>query len=64
MKTKIRPEQKWVQHMDAERLLEEVAELEARLQEIGHDGDCGYEKAMVRFFEQQVDVRKNQLASR
>lgn len=64
MKMKKRPEEKWVQHMDAERLREEVAQLEARLQEIGYDGDSGYEKAMVRFFEQQVDVRKAQLATR
>lgn len=56
-----RPDKKWAEHMDAEQVREEVARLEARLQEIGHDGDCAYEKAMVRFFEQEVDVRKNWL---
>ena len=32
--------------------------LESRINEIGYEGDCGYEKAMIRFFEQQVDMRR------
>ena len=46
---------------DTQRLLEEIAYMEGRLAEIGHDGDCAYEKAIVRFFEQQVAERKIQL---
>jgi hypothetical protein len=32
--------------------------MEARLDEIGHDGDCAYEKAIVRFFHEQLEVRR------
>ena len=39
---------------DDKRLRDDIAYLEARLSEIGHDGDCAYEKAMIRFFEQQL----------
>ena len=48
-------------YTDPERIREEIAYLETRLGEIGYDGDCGYEKAMIRFFEQQVDMRRNWL---
>ncbi|MCB1801745.1 MAG: hypothetical protein KDI82_08675 [Gammaproteobacteria bacterium] len=40
------------------RLREEIAILEKRLAEIGPDGDCGYEKALIRFFEQQLGQRR------
>lgn len=43
------------------RLREEIATLEKRLQQIGPDGDCGYEKALIRFFEQQLGMRREQL---
>jgi len=34
----------------------------ARLrEEIGHDGDCAYEKAMIRFFEQELAARRAHL---
>jgi len=46
---------------DAARLREEIAYLEARLEEIGHDGDCAYEKAMIRFFEQELAARRAHL---
>jgi len=46
---------------DTERLLQEIAYMEGRLAEIGHEGDCAYEKAIARFFEQQVADRKGQL---
>ena len=46
---------------DAGRLREEIAILERRLAEIGPEGDCGYEKALVRFFEQQLGQRRAQL---
>ena len=55
-----------VQHIhrpvaDCQRLRDDIAYLEARLTEIGHDGDCAYEKAMIRFFEQQLAKRKAML---
>jgi hypothetical protein len=43
------------------RLQDEIATLERRLQQIGPDGDCGYEKAMIRFFHDQIDRRRRQL---
>lgn len=43
------------------RIKEEIATLERRLAEIGPDGDCGYEKALIRFFEQQLGMRRAQL---
>jgi len=46
---------------DPERIREEIASLESRLDEIGYDGDCAYEKAMIRFFEQQVAMRRTWL---
>jgi hypothetical protein len=50
-----------LQVSDAGRLREEIAVLERRLAEIGPEGDCGYEKALVRFFEQQLGQRRAQL---
>ena len=46
---------------DAGRLKEEIAILERRLAQIGPDGDCRYEKALIRFFEQQLGERRAQL---
>lgn len=43
------------------RLKEEIATLEKRLEQIGPDGDCGYEKALIRFFEQQLGLRRELL---
>ena len=43
------------------RLEEEIAPLQQRLDQIGPDGDCGYEKAMIRFFQQQIDMRRQAL---
>ena len=48
---------------DEQRLCDDIAYLEARLTEIGHDGDCAYEKAMIRFFEQQLAERKAKLGN-
>ena len=48
---------------DHKRLRDDIAYLEARLTEIGHDGDCAYEKAMIRFFEQQLAERRAKLQS-
>lgn len=46
---------------DPQRLQDEIDYMEARLAEIGHDGDCAYEKAMVRFFHEQVAARRARL---
>lgn len=43
------------------RLLEEIAYLEARLMEIGENGDCAYEKAMVRSYTALLETRRNEL---
>ena len=48
---------------DPGRLREEIAYMEARLAEIGDDGDCAYENAMIRFFEQQLAQRRAHLSS-
>lgn len=50
--------------VDQGRLEEEIATLEKRLQQIGPDGDCGYEKALIRFFEQQLGERRAMLQGR
>jgi hypothetical protein len=46
---------------DPGRLREEIAYMEARLAELGDDGDCAYENAMIRFFEQQLADRRAKL---
>lgn len=43
------------------RLEDEIETLERRLAQIGPDGDCGYEKAMIRFFHDQIDRRRQRL---
>ncbi len=48
-------------HDDQDRLREEIAFMEARLAELGHDGDCAYEKAMIRFYHQQLAARRERL---
>ena len=46
---------------DPQRLAEEIDYMEARLAEIGHDGDCAYERAIIRFFNEQIEVRRARL---
>lgn len=48
-------------HSSPRRLREEIATLERRLAEIGPDGDCGYEKVLIRFFQQQIGERQASL---
>lgn len=50
-------------YTDPAKVRDEIAYMENRLHEIGHDGDCAYEKAMIRFFEQQVGMRRAWLES-
>lgn len=47
----------------ARRLRDEIATLEKRLAQIGPDGDCGYEKAMIRFFRDQIEQRRRWLSA-
>lgn len=63
MQRKARPQVQQVHYNDPIRVREEIADLETRLNQIGYDGDCAYEKAMIRFFEQQVGMRRAWLES-
>ncbi len=45
------------------RLAEEIVLHERRLQQIGPDGDCAYENALIRFLEQQLGMRREMLRS-
>jgi hypothetical protein len=45
------------------QLLEEIATLENRLEDMGVDGDCAYERAMSRLYTDMVQDRKRQLAA-
>lgn len=48
-------------HHDPDRVREEIACIENRLVEIGPDGDCGYENAMIQFLEKEMHRRRNWL---
>lgn len=61
MKKRERPQSMRVAYTDPQRIQEEIAYMETRLGEFGYDGDCAYEKAMIRFFEQQVEIRRSWL---
>ena len=41
--------------MGVKCLLEEKASIEKRLKELGYDGDCAYEKAMVAFYNRRLE---------
>jgi hypothetical protein len=43
------------------RIKEEIAAIEKRLEQLGPDGDCGYENAMIRFYEQQLGMHRKLL---
>jgi hypothetical protein len=44
------------------QLMEEIAALESRLEDMGMDGDCAYERAISRVYTGMVEERKRQLA--
>jgi hypothetical protein len=48
--------------IDPDRLRDEIEMLERRLRELGPDGDCGYENAMIRFYERELGRRRSQLS--
>lgn len=45
------------------QLLDEISWFEARLEAIGGNGDCAYEKALARSYEQAVSSHRARLAS-
>jgi hypothetical protein len=45
------------------QLLDEISWFEARLNAIGGNGDCAYEKALARSYEQAVSSHRERLAS-
>lgn len=45
------------------RLQEEIQYMEVRLNEIGFEGDCAYERAMSKFYREQIASRREQLDS-
>ena len=61
MKKRERPQSMRVAYTDPQRIHDEIAYMEVRLGEIGYVGDCAYEKAIIRFFEQQVEMRRSWL---
>jgi hypothetical protein len=48
-------------HNQEQALLEDIAYCEARLRQMGHLGDCAYEKAMTRFYEALVEEKRQSL---
>ena len=45
------------------QLLDEISWFETRLKEIGGNGDCAYEKALARSYEQAVTSHRQRLAA-
>jgi hypothetical protein len=45
------------------QLLDEISWFEARLSEIGGNGDCAYEKALARSYEETVSSHRKRLAA-
>ena len=45
------------------QLLDEISWFEAHLEAIGGNGDCAYEKALARSYEQAVTSHRERLAS-
>jgi len=44
------------------RLEEEITYMENRLEEIGFEGDCAYEKAISKFFRAQIAAHRERLS--
>jgi hypothetical protein len=47
----------------ASQLAEEITRLEQRLQLMGMDGDCAYERAISRLYQSMVEERRQELAA-
>lgn len=48
--------------LSEDQLLDEISWFETRLNEIGGNGDCAYEKALARSYEQAVTSHRERLA--
>ncbi len=48
-------------HREYQRLQEEIVCIEARLDAIGHNGDCAYEKALARRYSELLRSHRQQL---
>jgi hypothetical protein len=49
--------------LNEHQLLDEISWFESRLREIGGNGDCAYEKALARSYEQAVSSHRERLAT-
>jgi len=49
--------------LNENQLLDEITWFEARLEAIGGNGDCAYEKALARSYEQAVTSHRQRLAA-
>jgi hypothetical protein len=49
--------------LDKTQLLNEISWFEARLDAIGGNGDCAYEKALARSYEQAITLHRERLAA-
>jgi hypothetical protein len=49
--------------MAVEHLRQEIAFFEARLTEMGEQGDCAYERALSKAYQVLLQERRNQLAA-
>ena len=47
---------------DRTRIEEEILFMESRLEEMGFEGDCAYERAMSKFYQEQLAFRRAQIA--
>lgn len=47
---------------DRTRIEEEIHFMEARLEEMGFEGDCAYERAMSKFYQEKLAFRRAQIA--
>ena len=50
------------QFADLDLLIEEKHLMEKRLEQLGHDGDCAYEKAMVAFYQRRLNLFNDLIA--
>lgn len=54
---------RYARTLSESQLLDEISWFEARLNAIGGNGDCAYEKALARSYEQAVSSHRERLAS-
>lgn len=52
----------FAQNDDRSRIEEEIQFMESRLEEMGFEGDCAYERAMTKFYQQEIAFRRARIA--